>query len=145
MSIQRNVWRQCRSSQIAPYLRQAIARRPASTVATEQEDAIQPLEQRTFGDQPRWAQTPPAMKSTFSLNTPKTPQIWHVNEDPAKLDAIYERLLGGEVTRALPEELKWLAVTHKTFDQGRRGFNTKLAFYGEPSSTGAPAGGLQPS
>lgn len=30
----------------------------------------------------------------------------------------------------LPEELKWLAVTHKSFDQGRRGFNHKLAMLG---------------
>jgi len=31
----------------------------------------------------------------------------------------------------LPEEIKWLAVTHKSFDQGRRGFNDRLAFFGK--------------
>jgi len=30
----------------------------------------------------------------------------------------------------LTEEVKWLAVTHKSFDQGRRGFNDRLAFFG---------------
>jgi len=35
---------------------------------------------------------------------------------------------GGE--KVLSEEVKWLAVTHKSFDQGRRGFNDRLAFVG---------------
>lgn len=32
----------------------------------------------------------------------------------------------------LSDEVKWLAVTHKSFDQGRRGFNDRLAFLGMP-------------
>jgi hypothetical protein len=59
---------------------------------------------------------------------------------------MYARLLGGVggagggaagpggVARGaalLRDETKWLAVTHKTFDQGKRGFNERLAFYGE--------------
>jgi large subunit ribosomal protein L15 len=52
---------------------------------------------------------------------------------------MYARLLGGVGGGAaggargatlLKEETKWLAVTHKTFDQGKRGFNERLAFYG---------------
>ncbi|KAJ9139387.1 Ribonuclease 3 [Pleurostoma richardsiae] len=72
------------------------------------------------------------MKAPFSLNVPKVParQVWQVNEDPEKLDRFYERFLGREGLRMLPDELKWLAVTHKSFDQGRRGFNTRLAFFG---------------
>ena len=31
----------------------------------------------------------------------------------------------------LSEETKWLAVTHKSFDHGRRGFNDRLAFLGK--------------
>lgn len=31
----------------------------------------------------------------------------------------------------MPEEIKWLAVTHKSFDHARRGFNDKLAFLGK--------------
>lgn len=68
----------------------------------------------------------------FSLNPVKDPrrQIWKVNEDPKKLDMMYDQLLGKELTRILPEELKWLAVTHKSYDYGRRGFNTRLAYFG---------------
>lgn len=31
----------------------------------------------------------------------------------------------------LSEETKWLAVTHKSFEQGARGFNDRLAFFGK--------------
>lgn len=74
----------------------------------------------------------------FSLNPIKDPRraIWHVNEDPVKLDDFYERFLGRHGARMLPEELKWLAVTHKSFDYGRRGFNTRLAFFGMPALFG---------
>lgn len=68
----------------------------------------------------------------FSINVVKDPQrkVWSVNEDPKLLDAMYNRFLGRDGDRLLPDEIKWLAVTHKSFDQGRRGFNTKLAYYG---------------
>ncbi len=82
--------------------------------------------------EPRWKQTPPMMKAPFSLNTPKKERaVWKVNEDPDKLDKYYERLMGTYLAKTIPEEMKWLAVTHKSFDNGRRGFNTKLAYFGE--------------
>jgi large subunit ribosomal protein L15 len=43
---------------------------------------------------------------------------------------MYNRLLGRDGEKMLPDEIKWLAVTHKSFDYGRRGFNTKLAYFG---------------
>ena len=55
---------------------------------------------------------------------------WECNEDPKLLDAMYAKLLGRGGENALSEEVKWLAVTHKSFDQGRRGFNDRLAFLG---------------
>lgn len=61
--------------------------------------------------------------------------IWQVNNDPAKLDDFYGRFLGRDGQRMLPEEIKWLAVTHKSFDYGRRGFNTRLAYFGTAKST----------
>ena len=64
-------------------------------------------------------------------------KIWLVNSSPERLDAMYVRLLGPRGDKVLPEELKWLAVTHKSFDQGRRGFNDRLAMMGKlpsPSS-----------
>ena len=68
----------------------------------------------------------------FSLNTPKrlSRTRWTVNDDPQRLDAMYNRLLGSQGERMLPDEIKWLAITHKSFDYGKRGFNTKLAYFG---------------
>lgn len=68
----------------------------------------------------------------FSLNLVKDPRRkqWMVNSDPAKLDAFYDAFLGQGGSRMLSEETKWLAVTHKSFDYGRRGYNTRLAFLG---------------
>lgn len=81
---------------------------------------------------PRWMVTPEKMKGNVRLNVPKDPSRtrWTVNEDTAVLDQVYERLLGRDGPRLLPDELKWLAVTHKSFDQGRRGFNDKLTYFG---------------
>ncbi|KAG6030031.1 hypothetical protein E4U41_000217 [Claviceps citrina] len=81
---------------------------------------------------PRWSQTPAGMKAPFQLDHARSPanKVWVVNSDPGRLDDMYNKLLGGGGSRMLPEELKWLAVTHKSFDQGRRGFNDKLALMG---------------
>lgn len=46
------------------------------------------------------------------------------------MDDVLNTFLGRDGERMLPDELKWLAVTHKSFDQGRRGFNDRLAFLG---------------
>jgi hypothetical protein len=51
-----------------------------------------------------------------------------VNDDPHKLDAMYTKLFGREMK--LPDEVKWQAVTHKSFDHGRQPFNEKLRFLG---------------
>ena len=81
---------------------------------------------------PRWSFTPPLTQAPFSLSRPKDPRrsVWESNSDPAVLDRFYEKFLGPQGAEMLPEELKWLAVTHKSFDQGRRGFNDRLAYFG---------------
>lgn len=81
---------------------------------------------------PRWSQTPAGMKAPIQMDVAKKPEnkVWAVNNDPKKLDDMYNRLLGPGGSKMLPEELKWLAVTHKSFDQGRRGFNDRLALMG---------------
>lgn len=86
---------------------------------------------------PRWATTPKRMKAPFSPHITKDPSrsVWHVNESPQKLDDALTNLLGKGGDRLLPDELKWLAVTHKSFDQGRRGFNDRLAFLGKQIAT----------
>lgn len=72
------------------------------------------------------------MKAPIQMDRAKFPQnkVWSVNSNPKVLDDMYERLLGQGGSKMLPEELKWLAVTHKSFDNGRRGFNDRLALMG---------------
>jgi len=72
------------------------------------------------------------MKMPFSINVAKKPSrsVWKCNDRPEILDAMYKRFLGPGGDTMLPDEIKWLAITHKSFDQGRRGFNTRLAYYG---------------
>jgi dsRNA-specific ribonuclease len=43
---------------------------------------------------------------------------------------MYIRMLGQGGDSMLSDEVKWLAVTHKSFDHARRGFNDRLAFLG---------------
>jgi large subunit ribosomal protein L15 len=73
------------------------------------------------------------MIGKVSLRNPKDPKrsVWHVNDDITKLDAMYTRLLGRDGDRMLTTDTKWLAVTHKSFDFGRRGYNTRLGYFGE--------------
>ena len=81
---------------------------------------------------PRWAQTPPGMQSNVRLRPLKNVGGRHdVNKDPKRLDNMYVRFLGPDGSKLLSEETRWLAVTHKSFDHGRRGFNDRLAFLGE--------------
>jgi large subunit ribosomal protein L15 len=84
------------------------------------------------GPAPRWRQTPSGMQAELRMNFAKKEhnKIWKVNADPKKLDEMYDRFLGPNGSKLLPDELKWLAVTHKSFDQGRRGFNDRLALMG---------------
>jgi hypothetical protein len=91
---------------------------PESTQATETES------------RPRWSYTPPGAKAPFRLRGDPSRPEFHVNEDPAVLDQFYIRFLGSGGDKLLSDEIKWLAVTHKSFDQGRRGFNDRLAFLG---------------
>ncbi|KAI4862074.1 ribonuclease-III-like-domain-containing protein [Hypoxylon rubiginosum] len=117
----RQATRSCRSQSVAPSFRPATYFSTSATRCSEQLD-----------DRPRWTYTPERMKAPFSPHITKDPSRskWIVNEDPKKLDDALNRFLGRDGERILPDELKWLAVTHKSFDQGRRGFNDRLAFLG---------------
>lgn len=70
------------------------------------------------------------MKAPFAWRIKDPNKKWEVNNDPEKLDRFYNNFLGRGGDSLLTEEVKWLAVTHKSFDQGRRGFNDRLAFMG---------------
>lgn len=80
---------------------------------------------------PRWSHTPPAMKAPYRASPPKEQvRVLVCNSDPQKLDEVYVRFLGRGGDKLLSDESKWLAVTAKSFDHGRRGFNDRLAFFG---------------
>lgn len=96
-----------------------------STSKARKDEAAAPDEQR-----PRWSFTPERMKAPLTLKAYNPATFYRVNESPEKLDAIYNRILGDGGDKLVTEEVKWLAVTHKSFDQGRRGYNDRLAFLG---------------
>ncbi|KAI0848598.1 RNase III domain-containing protein [Daldinia vernicosa] len=117
----RQAVRTCSNKSVTP------SYRPAASFSTSTARLTQDVEQR-----PRWSYTPERMKAPFSPHITKDPSRshWEVNKSPEKLDDALKRFLGPDGERMLPDELKWLAVTHKSFDQGRRGFNDRLAFLG---------------
>ncbi len=78
----------------------------------------------------RWEAPPPRMTAPLRSKPPVEGNEFAVNESQKALDEAYERVLGEGGDKMLTEEVKWLAVTHKSFDHGRRGYNDRLAFLG---------------
>ncbi|KAI1390755.1 ribonuclease-III-like-domain-containing protein [Hypoxylon trugodes] len=119
--VARQATRSCRTQSATPLLRPTASFSTSTTHQSEQAET-----------RPRWAYTPERMKAPFSPHITKDPSrsAWEVNEDPNKLDEVLNNILGRDGDRMLPDELKWLAVTHKSFDQGRRGFNDRLGYLG---------------
>lgn len=70
------------------------------------------------------------MKLPFNPRANHDIPTWEVNADPVRLDRFYTQFLGRGGDQVLTDEVKWLAITHKSFDQGRRGFNDRLAYFG---------------
>ncbi|KAK2001038.1 RNase III domain-containing protein [Colletotrichum falcatum] len=120
---------QCLSRTFATTGRRTASESRIDELSRKTEEAERPDEVR---QRPRWSYTPEAMKAPFSPHITKNParSVWEVNSDPKKLDQMYVRFLGRDGDKMLPDEVKWLAVTHKSYDQGRRGFNDKLAYLG---------------
>ena len=79
---------------------------------------------------PRWPSTPPRMMAPVRSKPPVENNDFVVNEDPELLDRVYDRVLGTGGCDMLTDEVKWLAVTHKSFDHGRRPYNDRLSFLG---------------
>jgi len=86
---------------------------------------------------PRWARTPEAMRAPHRVRPKNDNDEYPVNEDPKVLNSAIEKMLGKgtDGDGILSEDVKWLAVTHKSFDHGRRGFNDRLAFLGSSMNT----------
>lgn len=81
-------------------------------------------------ERPRWRHTPPAMAAPVRTRPLPKQTPFVVNDKEEVLNDAYIRMLGKGGDQMLPEEIKWLTVTHKSFDHGRRGFNDRLAFLG---------------
>ena len=79
---------------------------------------------------PRWQITPKRMVAPYRSRPRPANNNFVVNNDPKRLDDVYVRMLGKDGDKMLSDEVKWLAVTHKSFDHGRRGFNDRLALLG---------------
>jgi large subunit ribosomal protein L15 len=69
------------------------------------------------------------MKAPFNPRVKDPRKAFQANEDPAVVERAWSKI-AGEDRKGVDEEVLWLAVTHKSFDQGRRGFNDRLAFLG---------------
>ncbi|KAI1437295.1 RNase III domain-containing protein [Xylaria sp. CBS 124048] len=106
--------------------------RPFTTSASRSSEEAFAFNDRPEENRPRWSYTPERMKAPFRIGVRKTPlgTPWVVNTDPQKLEDALNNFIGRDGQRLLPDELKWLAVTHKSFDQARRGFNDRLGFLG---------------
>jgi large subunit ribosomal protein L15 len=70
------------------------------------------------------------MTAPFRIRPEAQGGVLKVNEDPKRLDEAYIKMLGPGGDKVLGDEVKWLAVTHKSFDHGKRGFNDRLAYLG---------------
>lgn len=78
----------------------------------------------------RWRETPPRMTAPFRSRPLIFGNYFRINKDPERLNQFYVDMLGENGDRMLTDEVKWLAVTHKSFDHGRRGYNERLGFLG---------------
>ncbi|MCJ1316018.1 hypothetical protein MMC15_001338 [Xylographa vitiligo] len=103
----------------------------SSTAAYATASAYQNDPEARLADRPRWQQTPSRMTAPVRMRQYKPNNDYRVNDDPRQLDRVYVQFLGQDGDRMLTDEVKWLAVTHKSFDQGRRGYNDRLAFFGK--------------
>lgn len=81
-------------------------------------------------ERPRWSYTPEALKMPVRIRPTDPNKNWECNSDPKRLDRFYKNFLGPGGDKLLSDEVKWLAITHKSFEQGARGFNDRLAFLG---------------
>ncbi|KAG8529733.1 uncharacterized protein KY384_005214 [Bacidia gigantensis] len=53
------------------------------------------------------------MTAPYRSKPPVNDNDYEVNQDPTRLNRVYNNILGGNGDRTITEEVKWLAVTHK--------------------------------
>lgn len=122
----------CRCASLLPTRISApTSTRTLSTSSTLRDESQQYSNRgRELREGPRWASTPPRMMAPVRSKPPVPNNDFVINSDPELLDKVYNRVLGRGGDIILTEEVKWLAVTHKSFDHGRRGYNDRLAYLG---------------
>jgi len=121
----------CPRASLHPSPRKAFTTSPPSRDEREDTSRMYGNEGRNLREGPRWPSTPPRMTAPLRSKPPVFNNDFAVNKDPEKLDRVYKRMFGDRGHSMLTEEVKWLAVTHKSFDHGRRGYNDRLAFLGK--------------
>jgi len=125
------------SLRLAPPSAAAALVRPSACAFSAATTPRTPEHEAQENSLPRWQQTPPRMKAPFRIRPQARGGVLQVNKDPRRLDDAYIRLLGPDGDKVLRDEVKWLAVTHKSYDHGRQGFNDRLAFLGTRPATGS--------
>lgn len=100
----------------------------ARALSTESSDQYEP--QAGTQGRPCWAATPPRMTAPVRSKPPVLGNEFPINESQELLDEVFDNVLGRKGHEMLPKEAMWLAVTHKSFDHGKRGYNDRLAFFG---------------
>ena len=108
------------------------AKTPSFSQARCLSDSVAKHEERESNQviQARWQSTPRRMTAPIRSRPKPLNNEFRVSEDPKRLDQVYRQILGVGGEKTLSEEVKWLAVTHKSYDHGRRGFNDRLSFLG---------------
>ena len=147
-SLRRRATCQCASLHPTQTVSPQSARNLTTSSARRDEEEKYGNRGRELRTGPRWQSTPPRMMAPVRSKPPVEHNDFIVNANSRRLDEVYDRVLGQGGSDMLTEEVKWLAVTHKSFDHGRRGFNDRLAFLGTkgsnlPSRPSLIEGGLQ--
>lgn len=85
----------------APAVRTFANKTPARGTTSPSEQSP-----RLYNDQPRWKQTPAAMKMPIRLRPQPKQPVWNVNSNQERLDHAYDLFLGKDGSAALDEETK---------------------------------------
>ena len=133
-SLRRRATCQCSSLHSTRTILPKSARNLSTSSARRDEEERYGNRGRELRTGPRWQSTPPRMMAPVRSKPPVMHNDFIVNHDSERLDRVYDRVLGQGGCEMLTEEVKWLAVTHKSFDHGRRGFNDRLSFLGTKGS-----------
>ncbi|PNS21129.1 hypothetical protein CAC42_3467 [Sphaceloma murrayae] len=114
----------------APPTSRPTARRGLTTVLSSDDFPDAPP-----SESPRYASEPPQppgqIRMPFRLRPLPAQPPFRVNTSSNRLAEAYAQFLGRGGDLLLPSDLKWLAITHKSFDHGWQGNNDRLAFLGK--------------